>query len=102
MLILLCATSLLQPLFAQQATVTETVETVKTYPFSDPVMQDPPFEPEPCISDEMQGSGFCLQKFLLNLANIHEKYDLTLSELRKMVILGLFWLRNYAILNTRE
>lgn len=36
MLILLCATSLLQPLFAQQATVTETVETVKTYPFSDP------------------------------------------------------------------
>lgn len=65
-------------------------------------MQDPPFEPEPCVSDEMQGSGFCLQKFLLNLANIHEKYDLTLSELRKMVILGLFWLRNYAILNTRE
>ena len=31
-LILLCATSLLQPLFAQQATVTEAVETVKTYP----------------------------------------------------------------------
>ena len=42
MLILLCATSLLQPLFAQQATVTETVETVKTYPFSDP---DPVADP---------------------------------------------------------
>lgn len=42
MLILLCATSLLQPLFAQQATVTETVETVKTYPFSDPdLVADP-------------------------------------------------------------
>lgn len=55
MLILLCATSLLQPLFAQQATVTETVETVKTYPFSDP---DPVADPSDLFYPYFRFDGF--------------------------------------------
>ena len=55
MLILLCATSLLQPLFAQQATVTETVETVKTYPFSDP---DPVADPSDLYYPYFRFDGF--------------------------------------------
>lgn len=55
MLILLCATSLLQPLFAQQATVTETVETVKTYPFSDP---DPVADPSNLFYPYFRFDGF--------------------------------------------
>ena len=55
MLILLCATSLLQPLFAQQATVTETVETVKTYPFSDP---DPVADPSDLFYPYFRLDGF--------------------------------------------
>ena len=55
MLILLCATSLLQPLFAQQATVTETVETVKTYPFSDP---DPVADPSDLFYPYFRVDGF--------------------------------------------
>lgn len=54
-LILLCATSLLQPLFAQQATVTETVETVKTYPFSDP---DPVADPSDLFYPYFRFDGF--------------------------------------------
>ena len=63
MLILLCATSLLQPLFAQQATVTETVETVKTYPFSDPdPVADPsdlfyPYQTDPLPRDRWKDLG---------------------------------------------
>ena len=55
MLILLCATTLLQPLFAQQATVTETVETVKTYPFSDP---DPVADPSDLFYPYFRFDGF--------------------------------------------
>ena len=55
MLILLCATSLLKPLFAQQATVTETVETVKTYPFSDP---DPVADPSDLFYPYFRFDGF--------------------------------------------
>lgn len=55
MLILLCVTSLLQPLFAQQATVTETVETVKTYPFSDP---DPVADPSDLFYPYFRFDGF--------------------------------------------
>lgn len=55
MLILLCATSLLQPLFAQQATVIETVETVKTYPFSDP---DPVADPSDLFYPYFRFDGF--------------------------------------------
>ena len=55
MLILLCATSLLQPLFAQKATVTETVETVKTYPFSDP---DPVADPSDLFYPYFRFDGF--------------------------------------------
>lgn len=55
MLIFLCATSLLQPLFAQQATVTETVETVKTYPFSDP---DPVADPSDLFYPYFRFDGF--------------------------------------------
>ena len=55
MLILLWATSLLQPLFAQQATVTETVETVKTYPFSDP---DPVADPSDLFYPYFRFDGF--------------------------------------------
>lgn len=55
MLILLCATSLLQPLFAQQATVTETVETIKTYPFSDP---DPVADPSDLFYPYFRFDGF--------------------------------------------
>ncbi|WP_289007260.1 DUF5107 domain-containing protein [uncultured Parabacteroides sp.] len=55
MLILLCATSLLQPLFAQQATVTEIVETVKTYPFSDP---DPVADPSDLFYPYFRFDGF--------------------------------------------
>lgn len=55
MLILLCATSLLQPLFAQQATVTETVETVKTYPFSD---LDPVADPSDLFYPYFRFDGF--------------------------------------------
>ena len=55
MLILLCATSLLQTLFAQQATVTETVETVKTYPFSDP---DPVADPSDLFYPYFRFDGF--------------------------------------------
>ena len=55
MLILLCATSLLQPLFAQQATVPETVETVKTYPFSDP---DPVADPSDLFYPYFRFDGF--------------------------------------------
>ena len=55
MLILICATSLLQPLFAQQATVTETVETVKTYPFSDP---DPVADPSDLFYPYFRFDGF--------------------------------------------
>lgn len=55
MLILLCATSLLQSLFAQQATVTETVETVKTYPFSDP---DPVADPSDLFYPYFRFDGF--------------------------------------------
>ena len=55
MLILLCATSLLQPLFAKQATVTETVETVKTYPFSDP---DPVADPSDLFYPYFRFDGF--------------------------------------------
>ena len=55
MLILLCATSLLQPLFAQQATVTETAETVKTYPFSDP---DPVADPSDLFYPYFRFDGF--------------------------------------------
>ncbi len=55
MLILLCATSLLQPLFEQQATVTETVETVKTYPFSDP---DPVADPSDLFYPYFRFDGF--------------------------------------------
>lgn len=55
-LILLCATSLLQPLFAQQqATVTETVQTVKTYPFSDP---DPVADPSDLFYPYFRFDGF--------------------------------------------
>lgn len=54
-LIFLCATSLLQPLFAQQATVTETVETVKTYPFSDP---DPVADPSDLFYPYFRFDGF--------------------------------------------
>lgn len=50
-----CATSLLQPLFAQQATVTETVETVKTYPFSDP---DPVADPSDLFYPYFRFDGF--------------------------------------------
>lgn len=54
-LILLCATTLLQPLSAQQATVTETVETVKTYPFSDP---DPVADPSDLFYPYFRFDGF--------------------------------------------
>ena len=57
MLILLCATSLLQPLFAQQATVTETVETVKTYPFSDPDPVADPLHPPHHGTNDGTASG---------------------------------------------
>ena len=53
--ILLCATSLLQPLVAQQAVVTETVETVKTYPFSDP---DPVADPSDLFYPYFRFDGF--------------------------------------------
>ena len=55
MLILLCATSLLQPLFAQQATVTESVETVKNYPFSDP---EPVADPSDLFYPYFRFDGF--------------------------------------------
>ncbi len=54
-LILLCAASLLQPLVAQQAVVTETVETVKTYPFSDP---DPVADPSDLFYPYFRFDGF--------------------------------------------
>ena len=53
--ILLCATSLLHPLVAQQAVVTETVETVKTYPFSDP---DPVADPSDLFYPYFRFDGF--------------------------------------------
>lgn len=53
--ILLCATLLLQPLVAQQAVVTETVETVKTYPFSDP---DPVADPSDLFYPYFRFDGF--------------------------------------------
>lgn len=52
---LFCATSLLQPLFAQKATVTETVEKIKTYPFSDP---DPVADPSDLFYPYFRFDGF--------------------------------------------
>jgi len=55
-LILLCATALLQPLSAQQqATVSENVQTVKTYPFSDP---DPVADPSDLFYPYFRFDGF--------------------------------------------
>lgn len=53
--IFLYAMSLLQPLFAQQATVTEAVETIKTYPFSDP---DPIADPSDLFYPYFRFDGF--------------------------------------------
>lgn len=78
MLILLCATSLLQPLFAQQATVTETVETVKTYPFSDPdPVADPSdlFYPYFCF-DGFSAKGINRQWKVVSLENDYIKLTL--------------------------
>ena len=78
MLILLCATSLLQPLFAQQATVTETVETVKTYPFSDP---DPVADPSDLFYpsfrfDGVSAKGINRQWKVVSLENDYIKLTL--------------------------
>lgn len=78
MLILLCATSLLQPLFAQQATVTETVETVKTYPFSDP---DPVADPSDLFYpyfrfDSFSAKGINRQWKVVSLENDYIKLTL--------------------------
>lgn len=55
-LILLCATAILQPLSAQQqATVSESVQTVKTYPFSDP---DPVADPSDLFYPYFRFDGF--------------------------------------------
>lgn len=55
-LIFLCATALLQPLFAQQqATVSESVQTIKTYPFSDP---DPVADPSNLFYPYFRFDGF--------------------------------------------
>ena len=52
---LFCAASMMQPLFAQKATVTETVESVKTYPFSDP---DPVADPSDLFYPYFRFDGF--------------------------------------------
>lgn len=55
-ILLLCATALLQPLSAQQqATVSESVQTVKTYPFSDP---DPVAYPSDLFYPYFRFDGF--------------------------------------------
>lgn len=55
-ILLLCATALLQPLSAQQqATVSENVQTVKTYPFSDP---DPVADPSDLFYPYFRFDGF--------------------------------------------
>ena len=55
-LILLCATAILQPLSAQQqATVSESIQTVKTYPFSDP---DPVADPSDLFYPYFRFDGF--------------------------------------------
>ncbi|WP_288204972.1 DUF5107 domain-containing protein [uncultured Parabacteroides sp.] len=55
-ILLLCASALLQPLSAQQqATVTESVQTVKTYPFSDP---DPVADPSDLFYPYFRFDGF--------------------------------------------
>lgn len=55
-ILLLCATALLQPLSAQQqATVSESVQTVKTYPFSDP---DPVADPSDLFYPYFRFDGF--------------------------------------------
>lgn len=54
-ILLLVATIMLQPLSAQQATVTETVETIKTYPFSDP---DPVADPSDLFYPYFRFDGF--------------------------------------------
>lgn len=57
--ILLCAVAALQPAYAQQkATVTETVRTVKTYPFSDP---DPVADPSDLFYPYFRFDGFSAQ-----------------------------------------
>lgn len=53
--LLLCAAALLQPLSAQQATVSETVQQVKTYPFSDP---DPVADPSDLFYPYFRFDGF--------------------------------------------
>lgn len=55
-ILLFCATALLQPLFAQQqVTVSESVQTVKTYPFSDP---DPVADPSDLFYPYFRFDGF--------------------------------------------
>ena len=55
-ILLLCVVMLVQPLFAQQqATISESVETIKTYPFSDP---DPVANPSDLYYPYFRFDGF--------------------------------------------